>query len=48
MMVQTRNVDHRVKDTKVKSRCRVDRDIWFEDKVVEAEKAADKGYSKTL
>jgi len=40
--------DYKVKDKEVKSKCTVDRDIWFEDKVVEAEKAAYKGDSKTL
>ena len=39
---------YRAKDKEVKSRCRADKEIWFDDKVTEAETAAGRGDSKTL
>jgi hypothetical protein len=39
---------YRQKDKEVKSRCREDKKMWVEDKLLEAEKAAGKGDSKTL
>ena len=39
---------YRTKDKEVKSRCRVDKEAWFGEKLVEAETAAGRGDSKTL
>ena len=39
---------YRTKDREVKSRCRADKEMWFDDKVTEAETAAGRGDSKTL
>jgi len=39
---------YRTKDKEVKSRCRVDKETWFGEKLAEAETAAGRGDSKTL
>ena len=39
---------YKAKDREVKSRCRADKDIWFGNRVAEADTAAKQGDSKTL